>query len=52
MGLEKLFQGRDWTVKRTDAKTGEGIEDGFKWLSVETKKGYKNAKKAAKAEKK
>lgn len=48
LDLDNLLKGRTWTVKRTNAKKGDGIYDGFKWLSSEIKIAYKKNKKASK----
>lgn len=47
LDLDNLLKGRVWTIKKTNAKKGDGIYDGFKWLSTEIKTAYKKNKKAA-----
>jgi len=45
LDLETLLKGRVWAVKRTNAKQGDGIYDGFKWLCAEVKADYRRRKK-------
>jgi len=41
-----LLKGRTWTIRRTNAKKGDGVYEGFKWLGVEIKTTYKKNKKS------
>jgi len=46
LDLDNLLKGRTWTIRRTNAKKGDGVYEGFKWLGVEIKTTYKKNKKA------
>ena len=37
LGLHQL-RGRDWNIQGTCALTGDGLHEGFKWLSKATNK--------------
>ncbi|EFC37141.1 ARF/SAR family small GTPase [Naegleria gruberi] len=43
---------RTWKILTCTAKTGDGLEDAFKWLSTETMKAYKKRESKKKEEKK
>lgn len=51
LDLENILKGRNWTIMKTNSKTGEGITEALKWLSVETKGEYKKRKHEIKKEK-
>jgi hypothetical protein len=44
MGLNKILD-RPWTIVKSNALKGEGIETGIKWLSEKLKEGKSNKKK-------
>lgn len=49
LDLDNSLKGRTWTLQRTNAKKGDGVYEGFKWLCVEIKTAYKKNKKATAA---
>jgi len=45
LDLDSVLGGRSWTIAKTNAKKGDGIYEGFKWLSEQIKAEYKKKKK-------
>jgi len=48
LNLKGILLGHPWVVFKVNSKKGDGIADGFAWLSTEIKAAHKRRKKAAK----
>jgi len=42
--LETLLKDREWTVMKTDAKKGDGVHEGFLWITEQIKSTHKKHK--------